>query len=731
VSLHAGTDTADVVAPAVGALAVGETPTRRDVALRGPRRRLLIDAAVLLGLAGVAVTQPLLDLLGRNPAFFVAGHYEPGQIVWFAVLVALVPGAAVFALTALAGMPRPELAPVAHGAGVAGFAGLFVLMLCRTFRLDGMVYVVFVVVTVGTLVAVLEWRYRYVRQFLAGLALGNLAFLIMFVFSSPTSVLLWDAGAGGQQGHVSVPPLTGPVVVVILDEFPVTSIMRGDGTLIDTRYPNLARLAAQSTWFRNAASESQTTYVSAPSILSGVLATFDDVPILRDFPRNLFTLFGDRYPVNRYELVSDMCPPEACEPEPPQSLSRLIDDASVVYRHQVLPPDLRHGLPDIDNGWGNFAAAVGDGAEAAAPQPTAPPGSMDEYRQKTREEVRHIGQAARFRDQIAAIGRGASINMIHVKLPHTPYGLTPWGEGALPVAQKPDGYHVDPLKAAPPGDPAHDFLFRLIYPIQAMHLGGIDKLLGELFDRLESLGVWDETLMVVTSDHGIDMTAPGFTRNENPTNTDELYRIPLFIKEPGQQVGRIDDRRASTVDVLPSVIDLLDIDTDWEFDGHSLYDGSEPRIENHVQTDVEVAFRLAEAHIAKFPRGEDWVALAAVGEGEDLVGARVSDHTVGEPSPLRWGLDEGAVLEDLSVATDDVPYLMGGTVSGDGERPPELVVAVNGTIAGTIGGYTVEGDRWRFSGYIAPFFVDGRNDVVAYEVTRGPAGVVLHPLDRG
>jgi hypothetical protein len=109
----------------------------------------------------------------------------------------------------------------------------------------------------------------------------------------------------------------------------------------------------------------------------------------------------------------------------------------------------------------------------------------------------------------------------------------------------------------------------------------------------------------------------------------------------------------------------------------------------------------------------------------------VSDHTVGEPSPLRWGLDEGAVLEDLSVATDDVPYLMGGTVSGDGERPPELVVAVNGTIAGTIGGYTVEGDRWRFSGYIAPFFVDGRNDVVAYEVTRGPAGVVLHPLDRG
>jgi hypothetical protein len=691
-----------------------------------------IDAAVLFGLAGVAVTQPLLDLLGRNPAFFVSGHYESSQIVWFAVLVALVPGAAVFALTALAGMPQPALAPLAHGAGVAVLAGLFVLVMCRTFRLDGLVYVVLVVGTVGALVAVLEWRHRHVRHFLAALALGNLAFLMLFVFASSTSVLVWDAGASGQQGHVSVPPLTGPVVVVVLDEFPVTAIMRGDGTLIDTRYPNLARLASQSTWFRNAASESQTTYVSAPSILSGVGATFDDVPILRDFPRNLFTLFGDAYPVNRYELVSDLCPREACEPEPPQPLSQLVDDASVVYRHQVLPPDLRDGLPDIDNGWGNFAAAVGDdGGPAATPQPTAPPGSMDEYRQKPREEVRHIGQAARFRQQVAAIEPGPSINLIHVKLPHTPYGLTPWGEGALPIAQKPDGYHIDPLKAAPPDDPAHDFLFRLIYPIQAMHLGGIDKLLGELFDKLESLGMWDETLMVVTSDHGIDMTAPGFTRNENATNTDELYRIPLFIKAPGQDQGRIDDARASTVDVLPSIIDLLEIETDWEFDGHSLYDGSEPVIENHVQTDVDIAFRLAAAHTAQFPRGEDWVALAAVGEGEDLVADRVSDHAVGEPSPLRWGLDEGAVLEDLTVATDDVPYLMGGTVSGDATRPPELVVAVNGTLAGTIGGYTAQGDRWRFSGYIAPFFVDGRNDVVAYEVSRGPEGVVLHPLSRG
>jgi hypothetical protein len=730
VNRRSGTGTLDDAAGRVDRLLPDESPAGDEAALKPARRRWVVDAAVLLGLAGVAITQPLLDLLGRNPSFFVSGHYQASQIVMFGILVALVPGIVAFAVTALAGLPRPGLAHVSHGLGVAGFAALFGLMLCRTYRLDGVVYVVPVALTLGVGVAVVEWRSRLARQFLAYLALGNVAFLVLFLTASPTSELLTSAAVDGQLGQVTVPPLSGPVLIVVLDEFPVTAIMRGDGSLIDTRYPNLARLAEQSTWFRNAASESQTTYVSTPTILSGVRATPDDLPILEYHPRNYFTLFGDAYPVNRYELMTDMCPPEACEPQPAQPMRRLLDDASVVYRHRVLPPDLRDGLPAIDASWGNFDELTAAGPDTTTPPTTEERGSMDEYRKKPREEVGPTGQAAMFRRQIAALGPEPSVNLIHVKLPHTPYGLTPFGEGTLPVAQGTDGKRIDPNRAAPYGDPAHEFLFRLIYPYQAMHLAAIDSMLGELIDKLESTGTWDDALLVVTSDHGIDMTAPVFTRDEDATNTEELFRIPLFIKAPGQDEGRVVDDRASTVDVLPSIIDLLDIETDWEFEGHSLYDGSEPLIENHVQTDVEAAFRVAAAHQAKFPRGEDWVALAAVGEGEDLVGTRVSDHRVGDPSPLRWTPDEADALEDLTLATDQVPYLMGGTVVDRGTRPPELVVGVNGTVAGAIGGYTVDGDRWRFSGYIAPFFVDGTNEVVAYEVTRGPAGVVLHPLGR-
>src|SRR5690606_5207132 len=64
---------------------------------RPDRRTLAVDAAVLIGLAGVAITRPLLDLFGNNPTFFVAGNYGRRQIVMFALVVGFVPGAVAVA----------------------------------------------------------------------------------------------------------------------------------------------------------------------------------------------------------------------------------------------------------------------------------------------------------------------------------------------------------------------------------------------------------------------------------------------------------------------------------------------------------------------------------------------------------------------------------------------------------------------------------------------------------
>src|SRR5919106_923260 len=168
-------------------------------------------------------------------------------------------------------------------------------------------------------------------------------------------------------------------------------------------------------------------------------------------------------------------------------------------------------------------------------------------------------QPAGFRRQIDLIDAEPSINFVHTVLPHHPYKFTPWGEGPLPATRLTDEVSSERNKLPATDDPAYDFMFRQLYPLQAMQIGAVDKLLGEMIDHLEGIGVWDESLVVVMSDHGIDFTAPGFTRTLDETNADEVLRMPLFIKAPGQTDGRIDDTPASTVDVLPSIIDLLGI----------------------------------------------------------------------------------------------------------------------------------------------------------------------------
>ena len=62
-------------------------------------------------------------------------------------------------------------------------------------------------------------------------------------------------------------------------------------------------------------------------------------------------------------------------------------------------------------------------------------------------------------------------------------------------------------------------------------------------------------------------------------------------------------------------MDVLDIETDWELDGHSLLDGSEATIEPLVNPDVDGPVRGRATATRRTSRyGWDWTALAAVGE---------------------------------------------------------------------------------------------------------------------
>jgi hypothetical protein len=666
---------------------------------------------VLTGLAAVAITQPLFDILGSNAEFFVAGRYDRGQIVALALIVAWVPAAIAVAAVALAGLAGPRAWVVVYSVAAAILAALFGLVVLRNIGVDHLAISVPLAVALGVAIVAADRRVPAVRMFLRYLAAANLVFLASFLFFSRASELLSSPVAATGLGEVRIPQLRGPVVVIILDELPLTTILRADGSLNDERFPNLARVADTGTWFRNASSRAAKTHIAVPEMLTGRTVDDGQLPTYREHPRNLLTLFGSQYPVHRYEVVTDLCPAAICEPNRSGSLLTAVEDTATVYGHLALPESVRKGLPRIDHAWGSF----GEELDAAIPEQEFTDEAAYSRWSRIGSEKSASGQSRVLVEQGAAVTRDTAVHLIHVALPHYPWTINQNGRVTtdLPYPRESgDGYDSDGLFG---------------YQMQTMQAGAADRALGELIDHLERRGIWDDALLAVMADHGSSVTPPDFGRKITDANREEVLRVPMLIKAPGQTEGAVRDDVAMTVDLVPSIVDLLDIRTDWEFDGHSLFDRSSPTLDPQVSRDVDAAIRVAEAQAAR-TTGDDWIGLVATGDHHGLVGRPVAAFEEGRPSPLRWTLVRQPELADLSLE-GPVPFVLGGSVTHPSSQPPQLVVALNGSIAGTVHEYKRMGDgSWRFDAMLADFFVEGPNEVDAFEVEQTTNGPVLHQL---
>jgi len=99
-----------------------------------------------------------------------------------------------------------------------------------------------------------------------------------------------------------------------------------------------------------------------------------------------------------------------------------------------------------------------------------------------------------------------------------------------------------------------------------------DNHVGTVISKLKKQGMWDNTIIVVTSDHG-DMDTNHRLIYKGPFMYDQMVRIPLMIRVPGQFGGikpcRISKMDVVNVDLFPTLLDFCDID-EIECDGISL-----------------------------------------------------------------------------------------------------------------------------------------------------------------
>ncbi len=654
--------------------------------------------------------------MGRNPEFFVAGRYTRSQVVVFAVVVALVPSIVLAGACALVGRLHARAGGVVLTVLLAALGALLGNVVLRGFGRDGAAMAV-LVGAVGATVAVLASKARASGLFLRYLAAANVLFLGAFLFTSPASALLSGEVGADALGSVRVPEPPGPVVVIVFDELPLPTLMRSDGTINAERYPAFARLAASSTWYRNASSPHHRTERAVPALVTGNVLDERTMPTYTALPRNLLALLGTAVPVERYEPVTDLCPRSACEARPGQPLTQALEDSMVVFGHRVLPGALRDDLPAIDDAWGSFGDAVGD---TGPPDPFADEDPLGRWHGAERSERSADTQAARLVQHGLAIGAQPALHFIHVVLPHPPWFATPWGPllmRPMPAWEDEEGHTGDLA--------AWSSLIR--YQRHSLQTGAADVALGEVLDHLSATKAWDRTTLVVAADHGTSTIPPDVKREPTDTNREEVFRVPLFVKAPGQEGGRVVDDVAMTIDVLPTLIDVLGIDTDWEMDGHSLRDGSAATTEPLVSTDVAPLFDLVRRHERDFPHGWDWKALAAVGEHGGLVGTPQEDLAIGDPSPWRVVFSNESAFAQLPDAAGRSPQILTGTVTGPAPGPPPpIVLVVNGTVAGVAGGFAPDGAGWTFSSVLGPYLRTGANVIEAYEVTPSPGRPELH-----
>jgi arylsulfatase A-like enzyme len=97
----------------------------------------------------------------------------------------------------------------------------------------------------------------------------------------------------------------------------------------------------------------------------------------------------------------------------------------------------------------------------------------------------------------------------------------------------------------------------------------IDDQLLRLWACLENAGLLENTLVVVTSDHGELLGDHGLWM-KGPFHYQELARVPLLVMGPGIAAGTVEDGVVSLVDVAPTVLALAGLQPETEMDGIDL-----------------------------------------------------------------------------------------------------------------------------------------------------------------
>lgn len=678
-----------------------------DVQRFGPWRREARAFLELTALAGVAIAQPALDLLTDNAAIFVTLRSTKFETIVLTLLLVLLPPTLLWVAEVVVGLVFPPARRWTHALFAAGIAGVIAVEVLKAqWRLSPNVLIL-LAIPIGLAVGVLVLRFEVVRLWLRYLAIAPAIFAIIFLFFSPvTGVVFENGGAPTAKVHFGKP---NRVVMIVMDEFPIESLLDGHGRIDSVLFPNFAALANTSNWYRNDATIAPRTDYAVPAILSGSYVKPQTLPVVTAYPHNLFTLLGGTYRMNVHESITHLCPNAICHEGSSATeaggFTELLENAGLLWRRFASPEPIPKSLA--------FGAAADSEANAL----------------RTGERfVRSIKPATKPR-----------LDFLHILLPHGPWHYIAGGQrqNVHGLAGTYTDNWIDDTTAQQ-GRQAH------LLQVQAA-----DHLLGQVLAKLRRIGAFDNSLIVLTTDHGVAFKALQNFRGASKTNYPQLMWTPLFVKAPAQRVGKVDDRRVSSIDVLPTIAEILDAKMPWKVDGHSALDAprpdttrklfewdrnmiAPPRGSAYLTFDGPAGFAEAMKGQASAATGDPALRLYRIGTYGSLIGQPARPMIDPSPSKLKATVESGDQFKTVSPQARYAPWTY---ISGDVDcpaTPVPLAVTINGTVAGLTSTSQVafaDPPRCRYWGELAPsLFRSGSNQVGIYAVSGPPGTPVLSPV---
>jgi len=92
-----------------------------------------------------------------------------------------------------------------------------------------------------------------------------------------------------------------------------------------------------------------------------------------------------------------------------------------------------------------------------------------------------------------------------------------------------------------------------------------------LIDFLKENNLYDNTIIIFTSDHGEEFSEHGMMGWHGTTLFDEVLHIPLIVKFPNSLfASTVIDQQVRSIDILPTLLDVCDIPNEEIFEGISL-----------------------------------------------------------------------------------------------------------------------------------------------------------------